>query len=110
MNASLDEATNHGAGQTRRREDAAALAELTLGVPGAEDVMRADESGGFAHALEEANGHDGLRAMHRGGDHGETAPEEHHGGEPDAWLDIVERKVGRDLAYNIAADRTFVNR
>lgn len=109
MNASLNEATNHGAGQTRRGEDTTALAELTLCVPGAEDVVRADESGGFAHALEEANGHDGLRVVHRGGDHGEAAPEEHHGWEPDAGLDIVEREVGRDLAQNIAVNGSFVS-
>lgn len=104
MNAGLDEAANHGAGQARRGEDAAALAELALSVPGAEDVVRADKSGGFADALEEANGHDGLRVVHRGGDHGETAPKQHHGGEPDAWLDIVEGEVGRDLAQDVAVN------
>lgn len=102
MDARLDETTNHGAGQARRGEDAAALAELALSVPGAEDVVRADEGGGFADALEEANGHDGLGVVHRGGDHGEAAPEEHHGGEPDAWLNVVEREIGRNLAQDIA--------
>lgn len=102
VNARLDEAANHGAGQARRGEDAAALAELALSVPGAEDVVRADKGGGFADALEKANGHDGLGFVHRGGDHGEAAPEEHHGGEPDAWLDVVEGEVGRDLAQDVA--------
>lgn len=102
MDARLDEAANHGAGQARRGEDAAALAQLALSVPGAEDVVRADKGGGFADALEEANGHDGLGFVHRGGDHGEAAPEEHHGGEPDARLDVVEREVGRDLAQDVA--------
>lgn len=104
MDARLDEAANHGAGQARRGEDAAALAELALSVPGAEDVVRADEGGGFADALEEANGHDGLGFVHRGGDHGEAAPEEHHGGKPDAWLDVVEREVGWDLAQDVAVN------
>lgn len=102
VNARLDEAANHGAGQARRGEDAAALAQLALCIPGTEDVMRADKGRRFKDALEEANDHDGLGLVDRGRDHGEAAPDEHHRGEPDTWLDIVQGEVRRDLAQHVA--------
>jgi hypothetical protein len=47
--------------------------------------------------------------VHRGRHHSEPTPEKHHGGEPDARLDIVEREIGRDLTQDIAANGNFVN-
>lgn len=65
--------------------------------------MRTDKGRSLKDSLEKANGHDALRVVDGGGNHGEAAPAEHHAGEPDARLDIVEGKIGRDLAQNIAA-------
>uniref|UniRef100_A0A1Y1L610 Uncharacterized protein n=1 Tax=Photinus pyralis TaxID=7054 RepID=A0A1Y1L610_PHOPY len=40
--------------------------------------------------------------MNRRSDHGETSPENHHGREPEARLDIVKGQVGRHLTNDIA--------
>jgi len=103
VDARLDEAADHGAREARRREDAAALAELALSVPRAEDVVRADKRRRLTDALEEADRHDGLRVVHRRRHHGEAAPEDHHEREPYPRLDVVQGEVGRNLAQDIAA-------
>lgn len=102
VEAGLDEAANHGTSEAGGSEDAAALAELALRVPCAEDVVCADKGGRFADALEEADGHDGARVVHGGRHHGQAAPEDHHEREPDARLDVVQRQVGWDLAEHVA--------
>lgn len=67
--------------------------------------MSTDKGGRFADTLKEADRHDGLGVAGRGGDHGEGAPEEHHEGEPDARLDVLEGQVRWDLAQDISAGR-----
>jgi hypothetical protein len=52
--------------------------------------------------LEETDDHDGLGVFNRGSDHGKTAPENHHRGEPEARLDIVKRQVGWHLANDVS--------
>ncbi|KAI6763752.1 hypothetical protein HG530_007541 [Fusarium avenaceum] len=74
VNARLDETSNHGPRQTRSREDTAPLSELPLGEPAAEHIVCADKGGRLADALEEADCHDRLGALDRGGDHGEATP------------------------------------
>lgn len=101
VNARLDKPANQSPGESRRSEDAGPLAELSLGVPRSENIVGADEGRGLGDALEEADGGDALRVVHRGGDHGQARPHDHAGREEDARPHIVQRQVGGDLAHDV---------
>jgi hypothetical protein len=39
-----------------------------------------------------------------GGEHGECTPNDHHAWEEDARFEVIEGKIGRDLANNISIE------
>lgn len=64
--------------------------------------MGADEGRGLGDALEEADGGNALRVVHRGRDHGQPSPDDHAGWEEDARPHIVQRQVGGNLSHDVA--------
>ena len=64
--------------------------------------MRAGKRRRLSQTQKEADGHDGLRALDGGRDHGQRAKADHHAGEEVARREIVDGQVGGDLAENVA--------
>lgn len=103
MDPTLQEPGEERPGQATAGENGGPLPELFALVPASEDILDADEGGGFGDGLEEADDHDLGGGMDEGGAEGEEAPDDHHGGEEDAGRDSLEGEVGGDLAEDVAA-------
>lgn len=102
MDCCLEESSEHSSCKTGRSEDSTSLSEFASCIPGAEDVVRSYEGAGFCDSLEEADGHDVSGVFGCCGDHGESSPDYHHAWEEDAWLEVVEGKIGWDLSDDIS--------
>ena len=63
--------------------------------------MSTNESTGLGEALEESDCHDISRVFGDGRDHGESSPEDHHAGEEDPRLQMVQRQVTGNLSDDI---------
>lgn len=102
MDTGLDEAAEHCTGQAAGCEDATALSQLALGVPGTQDIVRSGKSARLCKPEEEADGHDSLGIGHRRGDHGQATPDHHHRREEQARTEEGQGEIGRDLTDNVS--------
>ena len=98
----LDESSKHCTGETAGREDATALSKLSLCIPGTQNIVCSHKGARLCKAEEEADCHDALGIGHRGRDHCEPSPENHHRREEQARTEVGQGKIGRDLTDNVS--------